>query len=274
MTSRSVLLGLASVVLALSAAWSPRAGAAPPADRSTLRVYAAASLAEAFDELGHVLELRRPGLKVRMSFAGSQQLASQLVQGARADVFAAADARSMQDVKDHGLLERRPELFACNRMVVIVPGANPARIMRPQDLARAGVKLVVCAEAVPAGRYSRDVLRNLAREAGFERDFAARTLKNVVSEEDNVRAVLAKVQLGEADAGIVYRSDVSAKLLRRMTVLAVPAAANVLAEYPIAVLKDARATEAARAFVDLVLSAEGQQILARHGFLPVGSSTR
>lgn len=268
------LFASALVGLALFVGAGRAAHAAPATARSTLRVYAAASLVDAFDELGHMLERQRPGLVVRMSYAGSQQLAAQLAQGAPAGVFASADERWMEDVKSHGLVAGEPVPFAGNRMVVIVPATNPARIARLQDLARGGVKLLLCAEAVPAGHYSRAVLHNLAADPAFGPGFDARVLRNLASEEENVRSVVAKVQLGEADAGIVYRSDVSVKLRRYVKVFEIPEAANVVASYPIAVLKGAADPAAAQALVDLVLSADGQRVLARCGFMPPASGGR
>src|SRR5205085_11262248 len=152
---------------------------------------------------------RHPGTAVRLVFAGSQQLAAQIDQGAAADVFASADERWMTSVKDHGHVAGEPVRFVRNRLVVIVPKMNPARIHRIQDLTRRGVKLVIGADTVPVGRYSRTMLRNLERDPAFGPEFASRTLRNVVSEEENVKSVVGKVQLGEADAGIVYRSDVT-----------------------------------------------------------------
>jgi molybdate transport system substrate-binding protein len=134
-------------------------------------------------------------------------------------------------------------------------------------LARSGIKLVLGADAVPVGRYSRVVLRNLSREPGFPPDFASRVLRNVVSEEENVKSVVGKVQLGEADAGMVYRSDVTSSVSRSVRVLEIPDHASVIASYPIAMVHAARDTASARSFVDLVLSSEGQGILERHGFL-------
>jgi molybdate transport system substrate-binding protein len=266
--ARRVPSGVLALLLVL-AGTRTASGAAPAAAKSTLRVYAAASLVDAFNELGHLLEQRRPGLIVRMDFAGSQQLAAQLEQGAPADVFASADERWMDEVKDQGLLAGEPVPFVRNLMVVIIPATNPARIRKLQDLAHGGVKLVLCADAVPAGHYSRAVIHNLGVEPGFDSEFEYRTLGNMVSEEENVRSVVAKVQLGEADAGFVYRSDVSAKLRRYVKVLEIPAAANVLASYPIAVLKRAPEPAAAQAFLELVRSPEGQRVLERYGFISV-----
>jgi molybdate transport system substrate-binding protein len=259
-------------VLALPAVAHAAKRAPQSAATTTLQVYAAASLADAFTELGHALERGHPGLVVRTNFAGSQQLATQIEQGAAADVFAAADERWMNYVADRGLLAGEPARFARNRLVVIVPKSNPARIRRLQDLARGGTRLVIGADAVPVGHYSRIVLRNLSGDAAFGADFAARTLRNVVSEEENVKSVAGKVQLGEADAGIVYRSDVTPAVARYLQVIEIPDAANVLAAYPIAMLKAAKHAELARAFVELVRSPDGQRVLEKHGFLPADAA--
>ncbi|NOT33157.1 MAG: molybdate ABC transporter substrate-binding protein [Candidatus Eisenbacteria bacterium] len=237
--------------------------------RNALRVFAAASLAESFGELARHFEDVNPAVRVQLNLAGSQQLAAQLEQGAIADVFASADERWMDHVRQVGLVMGTPAHFARNRLVVIVPRTNPARIARLQDLARRGIKLVMGAESVPVGRYGREMLRNLASVTGFDPDFARRVLANVVSEEENVKAVVGKVQLGEADAGIVYRSDVTPALSRFVRTFEIPDSANVLTLYPIAVLAGTRAPELSRAFVELVRSPEGQRILAERGMIPV-----
>jgi molybdate transport system substrate-binding protein len=263
--------------LALLAWWAAScaapAGAAPGSDERTLTVFAAASLADAFTELGHQLEAERPGLTVRFNFAGSQQLATQIEQGGRPDVFASAEERWMAYASDRHLLSAEPMVFAHNRLVVIVPKTNPARIGRLLDLARGGVKLILAADAVPVGRYSRTVLQNLSRDPSYGSDYAKRVIGNVVSEEENVKSVVGKVQLGEGDAGMVYRSDVTPAVARRVRVLEIPDAANVLASYPIALVEGAPAPAAARAFIDLVLSPEGQRVLERRGLIPVSVAT-
>ena len=157
----------------------------------------------------------------------------------------------MTYARERDLLAGEPSVFAHNRLVVIVPRTNPARIQRLQDLARGGVKLVLGADAVPVGHYSRTVLRNLSRDPAFGADFASLALRNVVSEEENVKSVVGKVQLGEADAGIVYRSDVTPSVARFVRVFEIPESANVLASYPIAIAREAAAPDAARAFVEL-----------------------
>jgi molybdate transport system substrate-binding protein len=249
---------------------SPGLAAQKPA---TLTVYAAASLTDAFRELAQALERRQPGLTVRFNFAGSQQLASQLEQGARADVFASADQRWMDYARDRGLVQAESPVFARNRLVVIVPRSNPGRIKRLEDLARPGTKLVVAAAAVPAGRYTREALRKLAAAPGFPAEYDRRALANVVSEEENVKSVAAKVQLGEADAGLVYRSDVTPAVSEQVRVFDIPDRFNVIASYPIALLASSRNGGTARRFLELVLSDEGQGVLQRHGLMPAASRT-
>ena len=237
-----------------------------------LTVYAAASLTGAFGDLGRMLEQRHPGLTVRFNFAGSQQLASQLQEGAPADLFASADQRWMDYAREKGLVEGKAQIFARNRLVVIVPRKNPARISRLEDLARQGTKLVVAAEAVPAGKYSMEAIQKLAAAPGFPADYDRRVLANVVSQEENVKNVVAKVQLGEADAGLVYRSDVTAAVARQVRVFDIPDRFNVIASYPIAVLTSAKNAEVARQFVELVLSDEGQRILVQHGLVAAAAT--
>jgi molybdate transport system substrate-binding protein len=242
-------------------------------ESQALSVAAAASLTETFRDLGKVLEQRHPGLKLQFNFAGSQQLATQLEQGAPADVFASADQRWMDYTGEKGLVEGESLLFARNRLVVIVPRANPARIERLEDLARRGTKVVMAAEAVPAGKYSRQILANLTRAPGFPANYDRLVLANLVSQEETVKNVVAKVQLGEADAGVVYRSDVTPPVSRQVRVLDIPEQFNVIASYPIAVLKSARNPTAARQFIDLLLSDEGQQLLRRHGLMPAPAAS-
>lgn len=246
-------------------AWPARAEAP-----GSLTVFAAASLTDVFVAVGRSYERAHPGVRVRFDFAGSQQLAARLEQGASADVFASADTRWMAFAAAKGMLAGDALRFARNSLVVIVPRTNPARIDRLADLRRPGVKVVMCGDAVPAGHYARQVLRNLSGSdaGGLPADYATRVLSNVVSEEDNVRGVVGKVSLGEADAGFAYRSDVTASAQRYVKVIEVPAAVNVIAEYPIAVLKHAQRPALAQDFVDFVLSEQGQTALRGAGFLP------
>lgn len=234
----------------------------------TVTTFAAASLTEALLDLGQAFHRRHPAVRIRFNFAGSQQLATQLELGAGAQVFASADERWMTYAADRGLLADQPKVFARNSLVVIVPRENPGRLSSLRDLSRPGVKLVMAAETVPVGRYGRAMLANLARLPEFGPGFAEQVLGNVVSQEENVKSVLARVQLGEADAGIVYRTDVTPAVAGQLLTLEIPAQASVTASYSIALLRSGATSEAAGQFVGFVLSPEGQKILAAHGFLP------
>jgi molybdate transport system substrate-binding protein len=261
---RRIALALALLAMPVAAAT-----AAPPA--TALRVFAAASLTEAFGEIAKSFEAAHPGVHVELNLAGSQALAAQLAQGAAADVFASADERTMDEVRGRGGLEGDPAMFAGNKLCVIVPRTNPARIAGLADLARRGIKLVFAADAVPAGHYAREMFERLGRRDDLPADYTRRVLANVVSEEENVRSVAGKVQLGEADAGVVYVTDVTPALARYVRTLAVPDSANVLARYPLAAVAETRHTELAHAFVVAVLSPGGQRALARRGFIPAAS---
>lgn len=264
---RSTLLAAALGTLATR----PAAGQA--SGTGTITVFAAASLTDAFQELGRILEHGPSGTTVRLSFAGSQQLALQLESGAGADVFASADQRWMTYAQNHGLIDGTPAIFARNRLVVIVPRTNPGRIRALPDLARKGLKVVLAAEAVPAGRYSREALHKMAAAPGYGAGFDTRVLGNVVSQEDNVKAVVAKVQLGEADGGIVYRSDLTAAVRRYVHAIDIPDDYNVIAGYPIAVVTGGSNPAGARSFLALVLSEEGQRVLRRHGLIAAAGET-
>jgi molybdate transport system substrate-binding protein len=242
--------------------------AAPEAE--TLTVFAAASLARPFTELAGRFEATHPGTPVRLNLAGSQQLVLQLLAGARAGVLATADERWMRAAADSGLLAEPARIFAVNRLAVVVPVANSGSVRSPQDLARPGVKVVLAADAVPAGRYARQMLERLAEAPGYPSGYVRLVRANVVSEEENVTAVVSKVALGEADAGIAYRSDVSGRWAGRVALIDVPERYNLVARYPIAALATGD-SDASREFIDLVLSAAGRDALRRAGFdLPAG----
>jgi molybdate transport system substrate-binding protein len=249
-------------------ACSPGATRAPAA---TLTVMAASSLTAAFTELGAQFEARHPDARVIFTFAGSQQLGQQIAQGAAADVFASANHEEMANAVETNRIQAGSVwLFATNRLVVIYPTDNPANIRGLGDLASGGLKLILAAQEVPAGKYSLAFLDKLQAAGDFGADYRAAVLANVVSYEDNVRAVLTKVALGEADAGIVYTSDVNALDAPRVGQLVIPDERNVLAQYPIAALADSPHPELAAQFIAFVVSPEGQAVLAKHGFLPAG----
>lgn len=236
-----------------------------PAGRVT--VYAAASLRDAFTALGRDFQARNPAVVVEFSFAGSQQLAEQIGYGAPADVFASANVRLMDAVVKTGrVTASAPRIFARNRLVVVFPKQNPARLRSLKDLARKNTSILLANKAAPVGSYSLDFLAKAAAQKDFGPTWRTAVLSNVVSYEEDVRAVFAKVSLGEADAGIVYASDIVADRAKTVGVLEIPAALNTIAAYPIAPLTDSPNPALARAFVDFVLSPDGQATLAKYGF--------
>jgi molybdate transport system substrate-binding protein len=232
----------------------------------TLTVFAAASLNNAFRELGREFEKAHPGIVVQFNFNGSQILSTQLQTGAPADVFASANAEEMGHLIDDGLVAKEtPQIFVHNRLLVILPPDNPAALSTLADLAKPGLKLVLAAENVPAGHYARQVLDNL--NAVYGADYQARVLANLVSNETDVRQVVTKISLGEADAGIAYRSDIVAA--PELKTIDIPDVYNVTADYPIAPLKQSAHSQQAGEFIQFVLSADGQSILQKWGFIPV-----
>ncbi|OIQ09456.1 molybdate ABC transporter substrate-binding protein [Neomoorella thermoacetica] len=230
-----------------------------------LVVFAAASLTDAFGEIGRAFEKSHPGVTVKFNFGGSQQLRTQIEQGMSADVFASADQKYMQELVAKGLVEP-PRDFTANTLTVIVPKNNPAGIKSAADLANKG-KLVLAAPDVPIGKYSRQALEKLATLYGS--DYPKQVEKRVVSQETTVRQVVAKVALGEADAGIVYVTDINSSYRDKLDTIPFPQEANVRATYPIAIVKDSKQAGLARELVNLILSPDGQKILAKYGFLPV-----
>jgi molybdate transport system substrate-binding protein len=235
----------------------------PEPEPQTLIVFAAASLTDAFTEIGNAFEAAHDGVTVTFNFAGSQALRTQIEEGAPADVFASANIKEMDTlVTGSFVAQGLPQIFLTNKLVVILPADNPAGIAMLEDLAQTGIKLVLAAEEVPVGNYSRQALEKM--NASFGADYKDKVLANVVSNEDNVKQVVAKVQLGEADAGIVYTSDaIAAPELKSVEI---PLDLNVIANYPIAPLVDSANTELAAQFVEYVLSADGQAILEKWGF--------
>ena len=230
-------------------------------------VLAAASLTAAFAEVAQHIGDSHPQLTIVYSFAGSQALRTQLQQGAAADVFASANDIQMQRALDDGLMAGDPQVFARNTLVVVVPVDNPGRVTSFEDLAKDGLKLALAGPQVPAGSYSREALQ--AAQADYGTDFLERVLRNLVSQETSVKQVLVKVQLGEADAGIVYASDLTEKVLRDVSAVPIPQSYNRLAAYPIAITRGARNPCGATAFIRYILSARGQAALMAHGFIPV-----
>jgi molybdate transport system substrate-binding protein len=233
-----------------------------------LTIYAAASLVEAFSQIGEEFEAARPSVKVVISFAGSQQIAQQVSQGAPGDLFASADVRQMENVINSGMVEPGSQReFIHNQLVVILPEDNPGQVYEFGDLARPSLEIIIAAEEVPVGAYSMQMLERANQQPGLGSEFKAKVQGNVVSYEENVRAVLTKIVLGEAEAGIVYMSDIDGIPEAELQVIPIPEEINISASYYIAPLVDSPNKQLAEDFISLVLSPNGQEILSDHGFV-------
>jgi molybdate transport system substrate-binding protein len=241
-------LALVLLVLALCA------GSASARSGSRVTVFAASSLTDAFAKLDSTQ---------RFSFAGSNALATQIRNGAPADVFASANTDLPAQLHAQGLVDR-PVAFTRNALVVVVPKSNPARIRSVYDLTKDGVKVDVANPAVPVGAYTLEVLKHLK--------LTGKVQANVVSQETDVREVLSKVALGQADAGFVYATD-ARSVAGKVTVIRLPARAQPNVTYALAVVSRSRHKPAAQAFVRKLLSKQGQALLARYGFLPLPKKT-
>ncbi|WP_129840678.1 molybdate ABC transporter substrate-binding protein [Streptomyces sp. RFCAC02] len=252
--ARTALLPAVLAAALLSACGSddgPGGADASGGDTVELTVLAAASLTDVFDAMSGTYEDSHPGVTLRFSFAGSQELAAQVREGVPADVLVTADTTTMDGVAD---LTEDPAVIARNALTLVTPPGNPAGVTGLDDLADPGLRLVLAAPEVPAGRYGRQILDDLGIDARPD------------SEEANVRAVLSKVQLGEADAGLVYVTDATAAGEDAVTTVPIPEEDNVVASYPAAALTEAGHPEEAAAFVDWLTTDDAQEILNDAGF--------
>jgi molybdate transport system substrate-binding protein len=247
-----LLAGAAALLLAACGGAAERAPAADPV-AGELNVFAAASLTDVYNEIGQDFSKAHPDVHVKLAYGGSSTLVTQILQGAPADLFASADEANMRKLVEGGAAAGSPSVFAANRLEIAVPPGNPKRVTSLADLARPGTVVVLCAPAVPCGSYAGQALK----KAGV-----AVTAR---SQEQDVKQVLGKVALGEADAGVVYATDVRAAG-GRVEGVEIPAEQNVAVRYPIAQVRGAKNPVAARAFVSWILGARGQATLARFGF--------
>src|SRR5262245_26476968 len=275
MHRRTALLLLAAWLLGVVAcapAPAPVAPTPPPAPTAVdpvsgdVVVFAAASLTDAFKEIAAAFQTEHPNSRVVLSFGGSSQLAIQLINGARADVFASADQDQMNAAERGQALVGAQHVFARNRLMLIAPASNPANIASLEDLARPGIKLVGAQAAVPIGAYTSALLDSASKQPAYGADFRERVERNLVSREDTVRQIVAKIQLGEGDAAVVYVTDVTEQVASQLARIALPEDLQVIATYPIAVA-NGRNHAGGEAFVDFVLAPAAQEILARWGFI-------
>ena len=253
----AVAFGLAATVILSACANGPASSPSPTTSSAPLAgsitVFAGSSLTDAFKNAGDEITKTNPEARFTFNFGSSSTLATQIINGAPADVFASADDANMQKVVDAKLTDGAPAPFVTNRLQIAVAPGNPKKIAGLADLARPDVVLVLAAPTVPAGRYALEALTKAGVTA------------KPVSQEVDVRAVLNKVSLGEADAGIVYVTDVKSAA-GRVTGVDIPEQHQVLARYPIAVVKDSKNARLAHGFADYLLSYAGQSVLAEFGF--------
>jgi molybdate transport system substrate-binding protein len=271
MKKDTVMLGVLCATLCLTVITS---GCTTTETQSTkLTIFAAASLTSAFNETAQAFKANNSGVDIVFNYAGSNALATQLKQGASADVFASADQKNMKTVQDAGLMNNSSiKVFALNKLAIIVPTANPANITSLNDLANDGVKLVVANSSVPVGNYALQMLSKASNNSSYGAGFNTTVLKNVVSEETNVNDVVVKVALGQGDAGVVYVSDVPAAYKDKVKVVTIPDSVNVVAQYPIGVLSGSQNAQMAQSWINYVTSPGGQAILLKYGFtIPTAS---
>jgi molybdate transport system substrate-binding protein len=278
---RVIAPGLVAIILASACAVAPPAAptpapiiAATPVDpiSGDIVVFAASSLTDAFKDIAQDFLHAHPSTRVVLSFGGSSQLAVQLENGARADVFASADQAQVDAARRANVILSPDRIFAKNRLVVIAPRENPAGVSSLQDLARDGLKVIGAQVNVPIGAYTQTLLESASVAPGYGSDFSRRVERNLVSREDTVRQIVAKIQLGEGDAAIVYLTDVTPQIADQFVEIALPDSLQVIATYPIAPARGRNPT-GGQAFIEYVLSDAGQHSLAQWGFLtiPTGS---
>jgi molybdate transport system substrate-binding protein len=260
--------GVASPTASTAPSTAPTAAtsAALSAAPAALTIFGAASLKGVLDKVKTTDEAANPGTTLTISTDSSATLETQIEQGAPADVFLSADTTNPKKLVDKGLAAGAAVTFAGNKLTIIVPTANPARITSPKDLARTGVKVIAAGDAVPITKYATVLVANLAKESGYPADFAAKYTANIASKEDNVKAIVAKIELGEGDAGIAYVTDAMAST--KVTAVDVPDTANVPATYSGVVVKASKNAAAAQAFLTRFAGPDGQAILGSFGFLP------
>ncbi|HYK94826.1 MAG TPA: molybdate ABC transporter substrate-binding protein [Candidatus Dormibacteraeota bacterium] len=278
---RAGLASILAVVLVVAACTDSGTGATPPTSASPaptetatlapveLTILGAASLSGGLAAAKTAYQAANPGVTLVISTDSSPALETKIEQGAPADIFLSADTTNPAKLVTAGLANGAPVVFAGNKLTVIVPTDNPAGIASPKDLARMGVKVIAAGATVPITKYATMLVANLAREAGYPAGFVAAYNANVVSMEENVKAVVAKIELGQGDAAIVYVTD--ARASTKVKTIDVPATANVPASYAGVVVKASANAAAAQAFLSWLAGPDGQAVLAPFGFLAPGS---
>jgi len=252
---------LAVLLLAVSAGYAQ--------ESKELTVFTAASLTGAFGEIGQMYK-NETGISVAFNFDGSQALRTQMENGAYADVFVSANQKQMKATEKDGLMNNSSVvIFTKNKLSLIVPKGNPARIINLSDLAKPGLKIVMGTKDVPVGDYALQIISKLGNDSAYGPDYKTKVLANVISQETNVNYVVTKVALGEADAGFAYVSDITKNLTSKVDKIDIPDEYNVVAQYPMGILLESKYPVESREFMSLVMSDKGKAVLERYGFAPV-----
>lgn len=255
---------LAALVLATSVGFAQ--------EPTELTVFTAASLTGAFGEIGQIYE-DETGISVVFNFDGSQALRTQIENGAYADVFASANNKQLNALKSLGLMNNSSiSIFTNNKLSLIVPKDNPAKISNLSDLAKPGLKIVIGTKDVPVGDYALQIINKLGNDSAYGPDYKEKVLANIISQETNVNYVVTKIALGEADVGFAYVSDVTEDLSSKVDKIEIPDEYNIIAEYPMGLLKESKYPAEAEEFMNLVKSEEGRAILEKYGFALVADS--
>ena len=252
---------LAVLLLAASAGYAQ--------EPKELTVFTAASLTGAFGEIGQMYK-NETNISVAFNFDGSQALRTQLENGAYSDVFASANQKQMKAVENEGLMNNSSVvIFTKNKLSLIVPKDNPARIINLSDLAKPGLKIVMGTKDVPVGDYALQIISKMGNDSAYGHDYKEKVLANVISQETNVNYVVTKVALGEADVGFAYVSDITEDLTSKVDKIDIPDEYNVVAQYPMGVLLESKYPVESREFMSLVISDKGKAVLEKYGFAPV-----
>ena len=256
------------VFTALIAAIALASSAGLGQEPEELTVFTAASLTGAFGEIGQIYE-NETGMSVSFNFDGSQTLRTQIENGAYADIFASANKKQMNALRDGGRINNSSMVvFAKNKIALIIPKDNPAQINNISDLARPGIKIVMGTKDVPVGDYALQIIDRLGNDSAYGQNYKAAVLANVISQETNVNYVVTKVALGEADVGFAYVSDITEDMADKVDKIDIPDEFNVIAEYPVAIMQESKYPAQSQEFVNLVRSERGNAVLERYGFSP------
>jgi len=259
------ILRMLPIMLVLLAGFCP----AIAEEERELTVFCGAGLTGAMSDIGRVYE-NATNISLQFNFDGVPALRSQIEQGAYADVLVSANIKHMNALMKEGYIDNDTvEVFARNKVAIIVPNDNPANITGLEDLAVPGVKILMGTKDLPAGDYALQVLDRIASDPEFGQEYKQAVLDNVVSQETTVNRIVSKIALGEADAGFAFISDVSPEMVGKVTRIFIPDKYNVEGDFPVGVLLQSEYPEEAQAFIDVILSNEGQAILDKYGFIPV-----